>query len=549
MKLETAASTTDFPVVDASSFDEPPAGEFRTLLAKGITAARNGERAKARELLTHATDLNPQSENAWMWLASLSEYPEELLAILESVLKINPVNERAVEWQTATLKVLANVFVGRGVKAHAEGATQLALQLFDQALEYDERCELAWFWKSSVTASEEDRIECLRRVLEINPENDDARKTLDSLTRPVEQPDVVAQSGEIESNEIYDYETSSTALVTGELDADELETLDDMSDLAKAYAADDEAGVDEESAGGESAFVFSDEWKADGSEHPSESSTVVASDRGVSEAMVDENAAESERSLAGVSCPFCDEQNSPQALECCTCHATLSISNIEAVFDHPSADRELIQQAVTQMEAEWNLREFSQSELTTLALGHFNLNNFSAGVKYLTEASRLDTNNVILAGQVNAISIRIEELRRQEENHGTMPKAKTILIVDDSLTVRKLIAGKLEKSGHFVRCAGDGVEGLASIDEKLPDLVLLDITMPRMDGYDMCKKIRSNPQAKELPVVMISGKDGFFDKARGRMAGCTGYITKPFGPETLMKALEVYLTNENESSE
>jgi twitching motility two-component system response regulator PilG len=78
----------------------------------------------------------------------------------------------------------------------------------------------------------------------------------------------------------------------------------------------------------------------------------------------------------------------------------------------------------------------------------------------------------------------------------------------------------------------------------MPDLVLLDITMPKMDGYEVCRQIRSNPESKDIPVVMISGKDGFFDKVRGRMAGTTAYITKPFGPETLMKALETYLLPE-----
>ncbi len=71
--------------------------------------------------------------------------------------------------------------------------------------------------------------------------------------------------------------------------------------------------------------------------------------------------------------------------------------------------------------------------------------------------------------------------------------------------------------------------------------------MPRMDGYEVCKQIRANPASRNVPVVMISGKDGFFDKVRGRMAGTTGYITKPFGPETLMKALETYLEHDNVS--
>ncbi len=113
--------------------------------------------------------------------------------------------------------------------------------------------------------------------------------------------------------------------------------------------------------------------------------------------------------------------------------------------------------------------------------------------------------------------------------------------MDDSPTVRKLISGKLEKSGHTVVLAVDGMDALAKIGEVVPDLILLDITMPRMDGYQVCKLIRSNNSTKDVPVVMISGKDGFFDKVRGRMAGTTGYITKPFGPDTLMRTIDSYL--------
>ena len=116
----------------------------------------------------------------------------------------------------------------------------------------------------------------------------------------------------------------------------------------------------------------------------------------------------------------------------------------------------------------------------------------------------------------------------------------TILVADDSATVRKLISGKLEKCGHTVVCAVDGVEALEKLEEIAPDLILLDINMPRMDGYQTCKLIRGNELTKDVPIVMISGKDGFFDKVRGRMAGTTGYITKPFGPETLMKTVETY---------
>ncbi|HBR56124.1 MAG TPA: hypothetical protein DEA22_01415 [Blastocatellia bacterium] len=119
-----------------------------------------------------------------------------------------------------------------------------------------------------------------------------------------------------------------------------------------------------------------------------------------------------------------------------------------------------------------------------------------------------------------------------------------MLVVDDSPTVRKLISGKLEKCGHNVICSEDGIEAMDAIADCIPDLILLDITMPRMDGYQVCKLIRAKAETADVPVIMISGKDGFFDKVRGRMAGTSGYITKPFGPETLMRAVDSYLNSE-----
>jgi len=245
--------------------------------------------------------------------------------------------------------------------------------------------------------------------------------------------------------------------------------------------------------------------------------------------------------IPGIPCPFCWENNDPLAFSCKNCHAALTLSDIESLISNPYVDRSAVLTAVTQMEAEWNLREFAAEELVWLAIGHMNLGNHTQGLKYLQEAFMLRPNDVILAGQINTLTIRLDEMQRQNEIDEGRPKGRTILVVDDSATVRKLISGKLEKSGHTVVCAEDGVEALTKIRAHMPDLVLLDITMPKMDGYEVCRQIRSNPDSKDIPVVMISGKDGFFDKVRGRMAGTTAYITKPFGPETLMKALETYL--------
>jgi twitching motility two-component system response regulator PilG len=239
-------------------------------------------------------------------------------------------------------------------------------------------------------------------------------------------------------------------------------------------------------------------------------------------------------------CPFCSACLPAQAFACGDCGCDLSLSNIEQLLSRRSAPAS-VRDSVEKMEAERSTREFSSDDLSLLALGYLNLGEFQQGLACLTEASRKDPNNVILAGQMNAIAIRIDELRRQDEDSLSAARGKTILVVDDSATVRKLISSKLEKAGHNVVCAVDGVEAMSTLESVSPDLVLLDINMPNMDGYQVCKLIRAKESLSEVPVVMISGNDGFFDKVRGKMAGTTDYITKPFGPETLMKALDTYL--------
>lgn len=120
---------------------------------------------------------------------------------------------------------------------------------------------------------------------------------------------------------------------------------------------------------------------------------------------------------------------------------------------------------------------------------------------------------------------------------GTKSNNKIIMIVDDSPTVRKLVSMKLGKSGHRVIAAVDGVDALAKITEEVPDLILLDVVMPRLDGYQLCKLIKSNETTKHVPIVMLSGKEGLVDKVRGKMAGATTFLTKPFEPETLLKTV------------
>jgi twitching motility two-component system response regulator PilG len=113
-----------------------------------------------------------------------------------------------------------------------------------------------------------------------------------------------------------------------------------------------------------------------------------------------------------------------------------------------------------------------------------------------------------------------------------------VLVVDDSPTVRKIVQSTLAREGWNVLQAENATAALAVLGESVPDLVLLDIGMPEMDGYQLCRLIRDNAATRDVPVVMLSGKDGFFDKVRGRMAGATEYVTKPFKPSSLLATLQ-----------
>lgn len=121
------------------------------------------------------------------------------------------------------------------------------------------------------------------------------------------------------------------------------------------------------------------------------------------------------------------------------------------------------------------------------------------------------------------------------------PTVKTILVVDDSPTVRKLVAMTLEKRGFKVVSAFDGVAAIKEIAAHNPSLILMDINMPRLDGYQLCKLVKKHETTRNIPVVMLSGKDGMFDRLRGRLVGCSGYITKPFVPDELVDAVDEYL--------
>ena len=112
-----------------------------------------------------------------------------------------------------------------------------------------------------------------------------------------------------------------------------------------------------------------------------------------------------------------------------------------------------------------------------------------------------------------------------------------ILVVDDSKTIRRTAETLLSKEGCEVFTAIDGFDALSKIADHQPDLIFVDIMMPRLDGYETCSLIKHNKVFKQTPVIMLSSKDGLFDRARGRIVGSEQYLTKPFTKDELLGAI------------
>lgn len=655
---------------------ESSSSEADEMLRQGIEAAQSGDRAEARNFLLSVTDSDPDNESAWLWLASISEYPEELLVFLNNVLRVNPGNERALEWAASTRALLGRNFVVRGSEAAEGGDEAAAKQYFMQAIVHDDHNESAWLWLASLAESDaekrshlgrvlrinpdnenalsqmeefraadtkaklmdanrlaiaggreeaqsilaevledapdledawmlkahlaesfDDKIECFERVLDLNEDNQVARANLESLRMIVgNAPDSVEEAVEASADADSEMTDSEFDGSNGEWAGDESEPAEELSFVEEAVSVGsmNEEAVEEAPEFEEEQVEFdSVEMELEPFEEVEEE--VSEPDFGVGEE--EEVSAEAEEDFSEVSepdlepieqpqtsfgyetnldisvngdeseeetrdfvpveddeflgsepvenapdaCPFCDSDLGHQAFLCQSCNAVLTLSDLEMLISNESVDSAVVEGVVKKIEADQSVRGVVPEELMSLGIGYINLKQYRKGFEYLQEYAAKNPSDVVVSSQVDALAVRVAELEKQATDKEAQPTSKTILVVDDSPTIRKLISLKLQKCGHETVCAVDGVDALEKINDVVPDLVLLDITMPRMDGYQVCKLIRGNEATKDVPVVMISGKDGFFDKVRGKMVGTSDYITKPFGPETLMRTVNEYL--------
>lgn len=268
-------------------------------------------------------------------------------------------------------------------------------------------------------------------------------------------------------------------------------------------------------------------------------------------------------------CPICLQSFTAKPERCVRCRSNLTLGPVESFFESvgSNVDHQLISNGIERQLASQNLSPAERHR--GLALAYLNLGSLQKALCQLGALSALCPEDMEVAGAVEALTKHLEsppsknpsgaepdpdrggdrrsaDFQTAEIDPVQLHKDATsahirrplVLVVDDSPTVRSLVSRTLEQRGYRTLLASDGMEALSRLRESVPDLVLLDVTMPHLDGFKICRVIKDNDLTAHVPVVFLSGKDGFLDKVRGRMAGAVDYLSKPVTADTLLKVME-----------
>jgi twitching motility two-component system response regulator PilG len=514
--------------------------QIATALRHGVIAAQARDFERARPLLQHVTERTPDDVIAWYWLAIASPSADTAIPCLRRVLEIDEAHALARE-------ALSRLLIAEARSAASAGRRDDARALASEATTLSPDSAVTWRALAELATCQVERIDALRHLVRLQPEDAGLRMQFRQslLARAV----MIARSNRTEARARFqeiaaltpsdtriwqalcnladsrgeqakylrellrvapDHQHARTALRRLLVEsARELRTANELEQSRQRWReALEVAGSDVEL------------WLgyADACDDPVEAKRAVHAAQELDSH--DPRVLEALAALNG-------ESIDPAALP--------NPDDAFARFDVAETSSGAVDAEVVDDSALDSLAQLGQIAVRALA----NVTPVEAApVEVAPAEATVATNDEPVAEAVDAAEAIVEpqEAAAPDRSIPAEPIAApaandapaTVMVVDDSPTIRKILGLTLERAGFNVVLAGNGNTALQSLRDVVPQVILLDISMPDLDGYEVCKRIKQDPRTSAVPVIMLSGKGAFFDKVKGHMAGATEYLTKPF---------------------
>jgi twitching motility two-component system response regulator PilG len=556
------------------------------VLRDGILAAQARDFERARGLLEQATTETPGDPVAWFWLAIASPTASAALPCLRRVLEIDPAHEQARSALTRLLQSEANRLAAAG--ARAEGCA-LALE----ATQVAPAAQATWLTLAALTDDHAGRIDALRKALEMSPDDVQLRTRLRQallargVMRATERGEACACFREAAALGADDVRAWRALAKLTESPAEAVDALQHVRRLAP-----DDRGVVTELRNALAAHArqLTDAQHHDDAYRRWQEAIELAGGDVETWLGVAETTSDQKEAARAVESAFACDSTDERAI---AAMRRLNASKIDpakvaapvdafARFE-PDAGGEVLVDLDVSLDAdlESSLDALVQSGVAPApvqrpaAVPPAAKPAPAAAAPPAAEAPKpLPAETPKPAAQARPLIEMPEvELDLSEPPAAPAPAAvaaaapaapapaaaapaadgngsrhRTVMIVDDSPTIRKILGLTLERAGYKVVAEPDGESAIERLVHFVPDLILLDIAMPKLDGYEVCKRIRQDPRTASVPVVMLSGKGAMFDKVKGHRAGATEYLTKPFETPAVLAVVTNYCEQAGEAA-